>query len=193
MMSYIVSWFFWLYFILSRDETFPSDDEVKGALKDPRDEKAQAVLDQCGRLIFFQPATTLQGLPPGILDRWDQAYTRHIPNFEGTQLCDLSDKVWQRGWKAYAEQVVEDLVQLGNSSSYVKLPRRASARLRYFLSELASRHNGSIFPTKTFLQDVAKMFSTVKEAFCDVSGIYIYLYLTKGMSWAFRTRPRATR
>ena len=175
MVSYIVSWFYWFYFILSADETFPNAEDVGKAvtaeLGREHTEETQATIDKCTRLFWFQPASTLRGLLPGLLDKWDNAYTVHFPSYVPMNLCDPTDKRWRVPWKKYANSMIDDMAKLGESSSYVKLPSRATSRLRYFLFCMSNYHNATIFPTKTFIRDMTRMFDKSREAFCDVCTI----------------------
>ena len=187
--SYIVSWFFWFYFIMSADEIFPKESEVVDALKEAatkeRDEalspESEAILDKCGKYFWFQPATTLRGMMPGILDDWDASYLKHIPDYEDTKFCDVKDPVWRASWNAYAESLISQLSTLSSASTYIKLPKRATSRLRYFLFKMMALHNTSIFPTKSFIKDLAETFERSKEAFCDVSESYTSFSTTSTM------------
>ena len=173
-MSYLISWFYWFYFILSPNDTFPTDEEVKKALKKKKDAGSKVILERCKTLFWMEPATTLRGLLPGILEQWDNAYTEHLPSFEGTSRCDPSDSAWAQAWSIYASNMITELVKVSQSSSYVKLPPRAIPRMRYFLYMMTDYHNMSVFPTKTFIRDIAQTFSESKEAFCDVGPVILF-------------------
>ena len=179
-LSYIVSWFFWFYYILSADETFPTDKDVKAALAaktaKQETEETQATMAKCERLFWFQPATTLRGLLPGLLDRWDVAYRSKILPYEKSRRCDRRDAKWVRMWKQYANMLVDEMIKMGNASTYVKLPTRATARMRYFLFNMSDFHNTSIFPTKSFIRDLTASFDDAREAFCDVRTAPYYRY-----------------
>ena len=177
-MSYVISWFYWFYFILLPNDMFPMEAEVKKALRNrPDDAVSEAILEKCSRLFWIEPATTLQGLLPGILEQWDSAYMEHLPTFEGTSLCDPMDEMWVESWSRYAESMISELVKLSQASSYVKLPPRATSCLRYFLYTMTDYHNVSVFPTKTFIRDIATSFSESKETFCDVSTVIFHLVM----------------
>jgi len=168
-MSYIISWFYWCYYILSPDDTFPKDEDVRNALQKKKLSTSQEVLEKCKALFWFQPATTLHGLMPGVLDLWDVAYNEHLPNFEGTAYCDPEDPDWRQAWMKYATSITDGMLKLSQASSYVKLPPRAISRMRYFLHCMSGFHSMTVFPTKTFIRDMAATFTKSKEAFCDVS------------------------
>ena len=178
-MSYIVSWFYWFYFILSADETFPDDNAVKAAvmaeLAKAHTDETNETVKSCKRLFWFQPATTLRGLLPGILDKWDEAYTQKIPPYEDMRQCDPTDTKWRQSWKKYANAMILEMTRLGEASSYVKLPTRAASRLRYFLFFMADYHNATIFPMTSFLHDITQSFNRSREAFCDVCTVYPFL------------------
>jgi len=179
-MAYVISWFYWLYYVFSTDDTFPKDADVKNALKKSNDKKSEEILSECCVRFWLQPATTLQGLLPGILDAWDNAYTGKLPNFEGTSFFNSHDPEWMTAYREYADAMIDEMAKLSQASSYAKLPTRAVARMRYFLHAMVGYHYTTVFPTKTFIQEMATTFHKAREAFCDVSQFSTLFY---GKSW----------
>ena len=154
---------------------FPTDDEVKEAINNPKDTKSTETLAKCSALFWFHPATTLQGLLPGILDVWDKAYNDFLPTFENTAFCDPLDGEWRKAWGQYSTAVIDGMVDVSQASTYIKLPDRAISRLRYFMVYMTEYHNTAPFPTKSFIEHVSKTFDKFGEALCDVSISFIII------------------
>jgi hypothetical protein len=155
---------------------FPTDEEVKAAIKNRKDPKSVETLAKCAALFWFQPATTLQGLLPGVLDVWDSAYNSFLPTFESTAFCDPQDGEWRKAWVLYSNGVISGMVDVSRASTYIKLPGRAIARLRYFMVYMTKYHNKAPFPTKSFIGHISKTFDKFGEALCDVSTTFITLF-----------------
>ncbi len=163
---------------------FPNDEEVKAATKNPKEPTSKETLAKCKALFWFQPATTLRGLLPGVLDVWDAAYSKCLPTFEGTAFCDPQDQEWRKAWTQYSNAVIEGMVDVSQASTYIKLPDRAIARLRYFMVFMTAYHTKAPFPTKSFISHISKTFDKFGEALCDVSIIFYNIALS------IRNQPR---
>src|SRR6266849_10255057 len=163
---------------------FPNDEEVKAATKNPKEPTSKETLAKCKALFWFQPATTLRGLLPGVLDVWDAAYSKCLPTFEGTAFCDPQDQEWRKAWTQYSNAVIEGMVDVSQASTYIKLPDRAIARLRYFMVFMMAYHTKAPFPTKSFISHISKTFDKFREALCDVSIIFYNIALS------IRNQPR---
>ena len=80
MAYYVVAFFYSMYYVLSSDIDFPEDSDVQKVLG-ARDKPASKVtLEQCTRRFWRMPASNLCGLLPGVLEKWDEAYSDHMPS-----------------------------------------------------------------------------------------------------------------
>ena len=146
---------------------FPTDEEVKQAINNRNDPRSKETLVKCGALFWFQPATMLQGLLPGVLDVWDKAYNDFLLIFEKMAFCDPQDGEWRKAWVLYSNGVISGMMDVSQASMYIKLPDRAIARLRYFMGYMTKYHNKAPFPTKSFIGHISKTFDKFGEALCD--------------------------
>jgi len=165
---YIVSFFYAMYYILSSDVDFPDDEEVENALDAPNEPASKAILEQCMRQFWRMPATTLRGILPGVLDRWDKAYSEHIPSDNATAVFNPNNKKWMAGYLKYASAAVDAYSTLATSATYTSVPARATARLRFFLFAMTDYHSAMPFPTAAAVTDIESMFKNMAWAIPEV-------------------------
>jgi hypothetical protein len=172
----VTSFFFNMYYILSSDASFPDDSSVAKALGSPSSPASLTILDKCRRLFWFCPAKSLRGILPGVLDKWDQAYNEHISAVEGAARCDCHNDEWMGAYTAYAKAVVTAYETAAQTATFITVPQRAVARLRFYLLGMMDFHSASIFPTASVIkEELESPMKAVEFAFADVSAIIIII------------------
>jgi hypothetical protein len=165
-----------MHFILSEDETFPEDGAVQAALRTRDSEESEAILAECQARFPLKPATTLRAMMPTLLNGWDEAYNTHLYQGADDRFGNPSNEGWAKAWLGYSKDVLDSLVEAGKASTYVILPKRAVARLRWMLLDATPLHAMSPFPTRTVISDIHTMFQDNGEALCDVSTLIILIH-----------------
>jgi hypothetical protein len=125
-------------------------------------------------LFWFCPAKSLRGILPGVLDKWDQAYNEHISAVEGAARCDCDNDEWMTAYTAYAKAVIMAYETAAQTATFITVPQRAVARLRFFLLGMTDFHSASIFPMASVIkEELESRMKAVEFAFADVSSILI--------------------
>ena len=94
MTYYIACWHFVFHYIFSEDNQFPTYDAVINALRDKKAEGSTLILANCHRRFWLTPASNLNAMMPGLLDKVDSVYQKKIQNQKGISVCDPKDVEW---------------------------------------------------------------------------------------------------